>query len=221
MIATGLGISDPQYIGPNPAGLVYNSKVKLGINGNATFAGASTFGFGGDVSFGSKSVAGYAGYSYPTNLIGFGLGFAAGKAVAFGVSTSIGVVPFSLVNVTPGLLINPFGKVRLGGTATVSMIGLQSFALGLAAKMANLFVLVFDASIPVPFGSFSFYPGAALEVTRFKLAAYYNFNLGTLGVTGGQWGVSAGYAFNSGLYLSGGTIGGTSWFARLTIPLSS
>lgn len=198
VLSTGAGIADSSFLGTNGAGWAYNSHAKIVVGGGTTFSQLSAFNLLGGVALGNSKVGGGVLATYvPARTITVGavsvttpaaLGAVAGlgfdlKTVAIGVNANVNVTPtFSLGSISPGLLINPDGKIRIGANFTTvsNLIG-----AGIAADLGKNFVVAGDITTPTTgiFSTFTLTPGLKFisNGERFSLAA--NYALSRVGAT--------------------------------------
>lgn len=163
-IPVGAGVSSPSvgatYI-ENPAGFIYNNQLKLHGSVSQTNGGSTRYGL--NILNGTGTIGGGLGLSrYPhdpgnnsaANALTFGSGgFWEGLKVAFGASFAVATANAdeiissrdgNYISSNIGILVNPKGNWRFGGTLYNVFKGYKGYGLGVTGSPAKNAVVSLD-----------------------------------------------------------------------------
>lgn len=208
LLPTATGIADSSFYGnTNAAGLSYNGTTKLALGAESTLPALSNYSLTGGLYGGNGSLGAGALFTYPlasgstsTGLAGMGL-FVRGLNTSIGANVEFSVTPsFNYTGVTPGLIINPYGRFRVGASfnSTFNQLG-----FGLAGVLGTHWVVAADVSTATTtFTNFAITPGIKYG-TRFQLSAAYGFNYSRVtGMGAGSPTFGLGAALGQSAYLT-------------------
>lgn len=212
LISGGGGVSAPSYIsgtGENPAGLVYNNRLRLVAHGSlSTILDFGTLAAGGGIYWGNGWIAGGAEI---VGSIASPVGFTIDTGIAFAIPpirTSFGLsygVPISGgVNATNnlvahqldiGIISEPIAQLAIGATMYDLIGGPDGVGAGITYRPLRFFDLTADGSYSFSTGGFTLKPGVGLHIAFFHATFGYGFDIngGGAGIVSGA---SAGVGFD-------------------------
>lgn len=199
MISVGGGIASPSKtsaLGENPAGLVYNTDQRvLGALG-ATNSSLNPLGVGGSFFAGNGSVGGGIGLQTFTGqgnsagnitLLNYGLAAEIESLnVAFGAmgtytlnqtGITTGTGSGGAWNANLGMLYNPKGTVRVGGTLFQVVGGVGAVGAGIAADANPWATFVLDGAYDPQSKGSTLKPGLGIHMDDFQLSYGYGINI--------------------------------------------
>jgi hypothetical protein len=201
-LSVGGGIAHPSAttaITENPAGLIYNSDLRILASSDAGNNSFNPLGANGHFFLGNGAVGGGIGlrnqhtFNTATDVnLDFGLAAEINALkLAFGVSGSYRVATLGATGGgggTPGLnigvLINPTGEIHGGLTLFDVLGGVNALGGGIAWDVNSFATLALDAATtPTAFQAWSLKPGLQIHVLQVQLSASYGFAL----AGGGSW----------------------------------
>ncbi len=224
-IYSSAGIASPGFnTGLNPAGYAYNVTTKFAAIGTystgAALPGVTPYSLRPEIIFASRVITGGINYTYPSNSITLNLAGLPSRMIALGLGVTGTAPTFGSFVFTPGILINPMGKFRIGALANTTLNNISLLGAGIALDPSKVFRITVDATSITPYNNVTLTPGLTIGGMSWRLTGAYAYTLG--GVTAGTGAIQlgAGLALGNSFFLQVRTSGFSSWMAGLAFKLA-
>jgi hypothetical protein len=190
-LSVGSGVAAPSAttaLFENPAGLVYNDRIRIQANGASNNSSLDPLGLGGGAYLGNGWVGAgiqavtatgrntslrYGAGAY-IDALRLAVGIAGGSAIA---SSTLRNPPGTSHSVNAGAIFNPYGDISVGATAYGLDNNISAVSGGVSTNLSHGATLALDATTRSDFKGLVVKPGLSVWLSSFQLSYSYGYRV--------------------------------------------